>query len=90
MESQVKDFKDEDWMTQDEWYQTRGVKLFANRSRWDWFFRKYRAEIVSVGCIGVLGRSVVVKPDQLEMVIDHLAVEKAKARVTSLFSKLPP
>ena len=86
----MKDFKDEDWMTQDEWYQTRGVKLFANRSRWGWFFRIYRAEIVSVGCIGVLGRSVVVKPDQLEMVIDHLAVEKAKAQLTSLFSKSPP
>jgi len=86
----VKDFKDEDWMTQDEWYQTRGVKLFANRSRWDWFFRKYRAEIVSAGCIGVLGRSVVVKPDQLEVVIDHLAVEKAKAQVTSFVSKSLP
>ena len=86
----MENFLREDWMTQDEWYQTRGSKLFANRSRWDWFFRKHRDEIVSLGCIGLLGRSVVVKPDQLEMIIDHLAVEKAKAQVTSFFSKSLP
>tara|TARA_B100001939_G_C16585574_1_gene464672 strand:+ start:203 stop:460 length:258 start_codon:yes stop_codon:yes gene_type:complete len=83
MESQVKDFKDEDWMTQDEWYQTKGVKLFANRSRWDWFFRKYRTEIVTAGCIGILGRSLVVRPSWLEQVIDDLVVREANARLSS-------
>ena len=81
MESQMENFLSEDWMTQDEWYQTRGSKLFANRSRWDWFFRKHKEEIVSVGCIGILGRNLVVKPDWLERVIDHLAVAEAKNRL---------
>lgn len=83
MEGQLKAFKTEYWMTQDEWYQTRGVKLFANRSRWDWFFRKYRTEIITAGCVGILGRSVVVRPSWLEQVIDDLAVHEANAKLSS-------
>ena len=83
MERKVKELKDEDWMTQDEWYQTRGVKLFANRSRWDWFFRKYRTEIVTAGCVGILGRRVIVRPSWLAQVIDDLAVHEANARLSS-------
>lgn len=83
MESQMENFLSEDWMTQDEWYQTRGSKLFANRSRWDWFFRKYRTEIVTAGCIGILGRSVVVRPSWLEQVIEDLVVREANARLSS-------
>ena len=71
----------EDWMTQDEWYQTRGSKLFANRSRWDWFFRKHREEIVSLGCIGLLGRNLVVKPSWLENAINDLVVIEAQRRL---------
>lgn len=71
----------EDWMTQDEWYQTRGSKLFANRSRWDWFFRKHREEIVALGCVGLLGKSLVVKPSWLENVIDDIAVTDAQRRL---------
>ena len=71
----------EDWMTQDEWYQTRGSKLFANRSRWDWFFRKHREEIVALGCVGLLGKSLVVKPSWLENVIDNIAVIDAQKRL---------
>ena len=67
----------EDWMTQDEWYQTRGSKLFANRSRWDWFFRTHREEIVALGCVGLLGKNLVVKPSWLENVIDNIAVMNA-------------
>ena len=79
----MENFLSEDWMTQDEWYQTRGSKLFANRSRWDWFFRKHREEIVTAGCIGILGRSVVVRPSWLEQVIDDLVVREANARLSS-------
>lgn len=71
----------EDWMTQDEWYQTRGSKLFANRSRWDWFFRKHREEIVALGCVGLLGKNLVVKPSWLENVIDDIAVTDAQRRL---------
>ena len=74
-------FLSEDWMTQDEWYQTRGSKLFANRSRWDWFFRKHREEIVSLGCIGLLGRNLVVKPSWLENTINDLVVIEAQRRL---------
>ena len=74
-------FLSEDWMTQDEWYQTRGSKLFANRSRWDWFFRKHREEIVSLGCIGLLGRNLVVKPSWLEEAINDLVVIEAQRRL---------
>ncbi|MDG1799221.1 MAG: hypothetical protein P8H06_00950 [Luminiphilus sp.] len=74
-------FLSEDWMTQDEWYQTRGSKLFANRSRWDWFFRKHREEIVSLGCIGLLGRNLVVKPSWLENAINDLVVIEAQRRL---------
>ena len=81
MESQMENFLSEDWMTQDEWYQTRGSKLFANRSRWDWFFRKYREEIVSLGCIGLLGRNLVVKPSWLENAINDLVVIEAQRRL---------
>ena len=55
----------EDWVSQDEWFQTRGSKLFANRTRWDWFLRKHRKVIASKGCIGQLGKRVVVRPDYL-------------------------
>ena len=81
MESQMENFLSEDWMTQDEWYQTRGSKLFANRSRWDWFFRKHREEIVSLGCIGLLGRNLVVKPSWLENAINDLVVIEAQRRL---------
>lgn len=74
-------FLSEDWMTQDEWYQTRGSKLFANRSRWDWFFRKHREDIVSLGCIGLLGRNLVVKPSWLENAINDLVVIEAQRRL---------
>ena len=74
-------FLSEDWMTQDEWYQTRGSKLFANRSRWDWLFRKHREEIVSLGCIGLLGRNLVVKPSWLENAINDLVVIEAQRRL---------
>ena len=74
-------FLSEDWMTQDEWYQTRGSKLFANRSRWDWFFRNHREEIVSLGCIGLLGRNLVVKPSWLENAINDLVVIEAQRRL---------
>ena len=77
----MENFLSEDWMTQDEWYQTRGSKLFANRSRWDWFFRKYREEIVSLGCIGLLGRNLVVKPSWLENAINDLVVIEAQRRL---------
>jgi len=77
----MENFLSEDWMTQDEWYQTRGSKLFANRSRWDWFFRKHREEIVSLGCIGLLGRNLVVKPSWLENTINDLVVIEAQRRL---------
>ncbi|MDC6458921.1 hypothetical protein PQY66_01105 [Luminiphilus sp.] len=77
----MENFLSEDWMTQDEWYQTRGSKLFANRSRWDWFFRKHREEIVSLGCIGLLGRNLVVKPSWLENAINDLVVIEAQRRL---------
>lgn len=77
----MENFLGEDWMTQDEWYQTRGSKLFANRSRWDWFFRKHRDEIVSLGCIGLLGRNLVVKPSWLENAINDLVVIEAQRRL---------
>ena len=47
----------EDWVSQDEWFQARGSKLFANRTRWDWFLRKHRKFIASKGCIGQLGKA---------------------------------
>ena len=77
----MENFLSEDWMTHDELYQTRGSKLFANRSRWDWFFRKHREEIVSLGCIGLLGRNLVVKPSWLENAINDLVVIEAQRRL---------
>ena len=72
----------EDWVTQDKWFQTRGSKLFANRTRWDWFFRKHRKAIASEGCIGQLGKEVVVRPDYLEHIINRLLINEARSRAS--------
>jgi hypothetical protein len=74
--------KIEDWVTQDKWFQTRGSKLFANRTRWDWFLRKHRQAIASKGCIGQLGRQVVVRPEYLEHIINRLLIDEARSRAS--------
>ena len=74
--------KIEDWVTQDKWFQTRGSKLFANRTRWDWFLRKHRQAIASKGCIGQLGKQVVVRPDYLEHIINRLLINEARSRAS--------
>ena len=72
----------EDLVSQDEWFQARGSKLFANRTRWDWFLRKHRKFIASKGCIGQLGKQVVVRPDYLEHIINRLLINEARSRAS--------
>ena len=72
------------WISQDEWFEKSGKALFANRARWDWFFRNHKRELVEENVIGVLGRKVLVDSTRIAQVIERLIREDARRRMAPL------
>lgn len=76
------------WVSQDQWYEQSGKSLFTNRTRWDWFFRTHKRELIEEGVIGLLGRHVLVDSFRIAHVLERLIREDARRRVTSLGDSL--
>ena len=86
MERKVKELKDEDWMTQDEWYQIRGVNSLLTGPAGTGFFvnielKSSRPDVSAF----FRAEGAIVRPSWLEQVIDDLAVHEANARFSQIF-----